>query len=650
MINKLHPTAKKHGFKSNEDFYAVYPTKESYEKALTNEKKFAFGGFKYPNGGNFKSYNPNLAKEDRDFQNWYSKNTLEGQGKIPYSDNLDYDYYSFFKNNGVGDIQNHFPDTYKRPNHPTFSNESIYSTPENPGGTWKGETYNPKGKFQFADGGPKTKTYTNKAEYDKALQAYNDSLNLFKEGVSYYGDVKDLGRTFNSVSATYPPNKAAYETEKIKPVGFNISNKKTDFEQTLYAPIYKKPVVKPEYKSFSMPLMAEAERQAEMRYRPTTTLAKGTLEQEVKPTMAKGTMESEPKPINELMMPSGSYMQKDDFIKRYGEKPWMKATGQKFAFGGFKYQTGGSFYNQSTNQIGSPQVNNTVPSSYTDSFSGNTRSNPSLNLGKSTNFNQSGYTGAATAAATGITKTIADANAAESKQQKDEAIIGGSVDTTRGVVNSLFPIVGVFDTASSIGKGIIDSTNPSETYTTKDGRTISYKEGKEGDHAAAWGASFDPWGNVERSIGSFSGTQENYGQSDVGMGFLDLFAPFVSEGYRNQEARKLVAQSKLNDSLLNAQGVDSTSRNFQAFGGFKYPYGGNMKSEVTGQSYLKDQISDFTKGNYEKHENGGIAVDAQNEVEAGEIVYKDYVFSERLKDANGKSFAQRAKKLIDQIK
>lgn len=30
----------------------------------------------------------------------------------------------------------HFPDTFKKPNHMTFSNESMYSTPEANGGTW----------------------------------------------------------------------------------------------------------------------------------------------------------------------------------------------------------------------------------------------------------------------------------------------------------------------------------------------------------------------------------------------------------------------------------------------------------------------------------------------------------------------------------
>ena len=95
-------------------------------------------------------YNP----RDKEFKEWYNRNTLEGQNNIPYSNELDYDYYSFYKNgeykNRNYNIKKHFPDTYKRPNHKTFSKESIYSTKENPGGIWRGEEfipqYNPGGE------------------------------------------------------------------------------------------------------------------------------------------------------------------------------------------------------------------------------------------------------------------------------------------------------------------------------------------------------------------------------------------------------------------------------------------------------------------------------------------------------------------------
>lgn len=104
-------------------------------------KKYQYGG--NPNDSLKKAFNPSLANDPK-FQTWYSFNTIEGKNNIPYSDKLDYDYLSYYMN---GDYKNykggHFPDTYKRPNHPTFSNESIYSTPENPGGTWKGDKYIP---------------------------------------------------------------------------------------------------------------------------------------------------------------------------------------------------------------------------------------------------------------------------------------------------------------------------------------------------------------------------------------------------------------------------------------------------------------------------------------------------------------------------
>lgn len=120
-----------------------------------------------------KSYNPNLAKDDKAFQSWYRKNTLEGQGKIPYSDKQNYDYYSFYKNGDYKDssfnTENHFPDTYKRPTHETFSDESIYSIPENPGGHWKGETFVPAGVKTFLqDGGKFLGTTNNGFNYNGA--------------------------------------------------------------------------------------------------------------------------------------------------------------------------------------------------------------------------------------------------------------------------------------------------------------------------------------------------------------------------------------------------------------------------------------------------------------------------------------------------
>lgn len=62
---------------------------------------------------------------------------LQWQGKLPANlrGNEDYDISGAFA--GGAQVQNgHLPDTYKKPNHMTFSEESQYSTPEQPGGRW----------------------------------------------------------------------------------------------------------------------------------------------------------------------------------------------------------------------------------------------------------------------------------------------------------------------------------------------------------------------------------------------------------------------------------------------------------------------------------------------------------------------------------
>ena len=66
-----------------------------------------------------------------------------------------YDYEEFFMEDPErawrmldGDPEAHFIDKYKKPNHPTFSDESIYSTPETPGGHWH-ENYGGSGRWVY---------------------------------------------------------------------------------------------------------------------------------------------------------------------------------------------------------------------------------------------------------------------------------------------------------------------------------------------------------------------------------------------------------------------------------------------------------------------------------------------------------------------
>lgn len=117
----------------------------------------------------YKKSNPNMKYSDmeKDFDNWYKKVAeYKGLNSDPYEKGHYYDYKSFYEDNKdkieipyiltntermlSGDQNSHFTDTYKLPGHPTFSNESMYSNSDTPGGEWI-EDQNGKGQFQHSD-------------------------------------------------------------------------------------------------------------------------------------------------------------------------------------------------------------------------------------------------------------------------------------------------------------------------------------------------------------------------------------------------------------------------------------------------------------------------------------------------------------------
>lgn len=106
-------------------------------------------------------YETKLSKEDeKNFKEWFKESKENG---IIYEDDTgkDYDFRGFWKDvvksndgNGQYSAETHFPDTYKKPNHETFSNESKYATGKMKkyAGSWNGNTYiPPKQKYQDRD-------------------------------------------------------------------------------------------------------------------------------------------------------------------------------------------------------------------------------------------------------------------------------------------------------------------------------------------------------------------------------------------------------------------------------------------------------------------------------------------------------------------
>jgi hypothetical protein len=81
---------------------------------------------------------------DTRFNNWYNELANRRGWTSKWNDKEQaYDYKTFFNDNPIqaaimlyDSPTAHFPDTYKLPNHPTFSKYSMYSNDETPGGDW----------------------------------------------------------------------------------------------------------------------------------------------------------------------------------------------------------------------------------------------------------------------------------------------------------------------------------------------------------------------------------------------------------------------------------------------------------------------------------------------------------------------------------
>jgi hypothetical protein len=92
-------------------------------------------------------YNTPLSPEERGaYKDWAKQG-----GKNPDLEEKDYDLPGYFKSGGkLGGKDEHLTDQFKKPNHPTFSDQSQYhGTGGEEGGTW---TALPDGKFNFTPG------------------------------------------------------------------------------------------------------------------------------------------------------------------------------------------------------------------------------------------------------------------------------------------------------------------------------------------------------------------------------------------------------------------------------------------------------------------------------------------------------------------
>lgn len=97
-------------------------------------------------------YNTELSPSDEaKFQTWAAQNGRQ-------SDTYDYDLRGAWKANANAATNGHLPDTWKKPNHPTFSDQSQYHGVDgNQGGSWSGGNGQP---WSFTPGTTNLRLYS----------------------------------------------------------------------------------------------------------------------------------------------------------------------------------------------------------------------------------------------------------------------------------------------------------------------------------------------------------------------------------------------------------------------------------------------------------------------------------------------------------
>lgn len=115
-----------------------------------------------------EKYNTKLSpQEEAAYQQWATENNRS-------KDDYDYDMRGAWKAGIASDPRGHFPDTYKKPNHPTFSDQSQYNGVDGyVGGHWSedGKEYVPSHTNIEMYGQPGLERYFKEREPNTKLNA-----------------------------------------------------------------------------------------------------------------------------------------------------------------------------------------------------------------------------------------------------------------------------------------------------------------------------------------------------------------------------------------------------------------------------------------------------------------------------------------------
>lgn len=138
------------------------------------------------------------AGQEDAFKAWKAK-------YAPNDDGSDYDLQGAFLAGVKPDAdRGHFPDTFKKPNHPTFSDESQYNgAPDGNGGTYQGGKWGDGDSFTASDTNVKMHGQDGLSAYFKKEEP-NSKLNLPTGAPSNNAALAEVAREFNQAGNKSP--------------------------------------------------------------------------------------------------------------------------------------------------------------------------------------------------------------------------------------------------------------------------------------------------------------------------------------------------------------------------------------------------------------------------------------------------------------
>ncbi len=155
----------------------------------------------------------------------------------PLQSTQDYDLQGAFLAGAVPDANGHMTDKFKKPNHPTFSNQSEYSTPQTPGGTWAGPNQDqyvpnekPKAPWDLVDNTVSLLAPAIKAEdRQKTLKPLDDFIDMARKSgdLNLVQEASDAQTAIMSVSdeeeaKLVTRDSLTYLYNKAKGANFNV--------------------------------------------------------------------------------------------------------------------------------------------------------------------------------------------------------------------------------------------------------------------------------------------------------------------------------------------------------------------------------------------------------------------------------------------